>query len=579
MSKKITVLVGFNNESVIQALEKNIKSLGYEVSVVVKLTTPTIKEYLETHKDVSALLLREVSPEGKLFLAEEIASFTDVSDVNVVVVLSSAHKGSAYMSTLYAAGVTSALFEQGRRGASTSELARLCCEKRSRKNAREYYGIAEETIDIGMLSSVSIQNYIEQLEDKNIGQTIGERFLYISSKLSAKQAEDLIKRLPNDKLDTLQGYEEFYAVVDTLKKYGIKLPYKRPKNLKSMIAENQKKAEIEQKPTKTEKVKPSVNTKEESIQPDTNNSFSSLFEAPSKNEDVEEKTVQVEEKPEEIEETNTAADEPIKISKEVVKKEKKIKEPKPKKEKKVKVKKVKPEKEEKTVVIEMKARTFKAIICGIVLVFAACVTACGSDKDTEVEIESEPQKVSSEMITEESIAEENSVIEENVVEFDEEALKKEKPASNPSIKQSKEDNKDSKKADKENKEDAKGSEGATESTNTTTKKSSSASTTGVDSKTNLVVASSKAQTDYTYVAGDTVSSWDNKEITDGTVVTGVDVVNIINANTDKKSSVTNPNNSKVLVYVQGGASLSDIPATQQYKVTTTNEGYIFSLVE
>ncbi len=578
MSKKITVLVGFNNESVIQALEKNIKSLGYEVSVVVKLTTPTIKEYLETHKDVSALLLREVSPEGKLFLAEEIASFTDVSDVNVVVVLSSAHKGSVYMSTLYAAGVTSALFEQGRRGASTSELARLCCEKRSRKNAREYYGIAEETIDIGMLSSVSIQNYIEQLEDKNIGQTIGERFLYISSKLSAKQAEDLIKRLPNDKLDTLQGYEEFYVVVDTLKKYGIKLPYKRPKNLKSMIAENQKKAEIEQKPTKTEEVKPSVNTKEEGIQPDTNNSFSSLFEAPSKNEDVEEKTVQVEEKPEEIEENNTAADEPIKISKEVVKKEKKIKEPKPKKEKKVKVKKVKPVKEEKTVVIEMKARTFKAIICGIVLVFAACVTACGSDKDTEVEIESEPQKVSSDMITEESIAEENSVIEENVVEFDEDALKKEKPTPDPSIKQSKEDNKDSKDSE-ENKKDAKGSKGTTESTNTTTKKSSSASTTGVDSKTNLVVASSKAQTDYTYVADDTVSSWDNKEITDGTVVTGVDVVNIINANADKKSSVTNPNNSKVLVYVQGGASLSDIPATQQYKVTTTNEGYIFSLVE
>lgn len=234
------ILFGFKDENSnsIPKIVSAIRSEGHTVTYTERTTKESISAYLEKNPSCTCAVLREcLGPES--FSAVELASLTDTRDINIVVLVDSEHKGTNFMDTLYAAGITSAIIVDSNRGASVGKIAELLLQKRTRKAARKYYGLQEGEMRIEALTyGEYILNY-SFLMNTDIGLNIVDRFLEIAKKLSAKQVAKFITSLPANVLKELQGYEEFWLVIDALKKSKININGTKPANLKKGLTEEQ----------------------------------------------------------------------------------------------------------------------------------------------------------------------------------------------------------------------------------------------------------------------------------------------------------------------------------------------------
>ena len=108
----------------------------------------------------------------------------DERDLNIVIVLSEKHRGTSYMETLYASGITGAIFQGNRDSTATAGLvANLLHYKRKRADARKYYGIMEKTgLHLDSLSAVHFTDLMAGLNDISYGSSRQSRFLSFPSK-------------------------------------------------------------------------------------------------------------------------------------------------------------------------------------------------------------------------------------------------------------------------------------------------------------------------------------------------------------------------------------------------------------
>lgn len=261
--QKMTILFGFDNlqfsnfiVAVTQCLQKN----GIEVNPVCKISKQAIKEYIQNNPSCYTVVLTEILKRGK-YTAEELAELTDDRDMNIIVVLGSIHRGTDYMSTLYAAGITSALFQDGKKGFSANETCKYIYRKRGRREAREYYGIANKKLELGFLSNGTFIEHYNALSDEQYGDSLIERFLMVCQRMTARQIKDFVRRLDDDTKNELIQYEEFFTVVDMLKKFGADLGIKKPRRkLKVGLANATKliglKANLQNKPVAADPIIP-----------------------------------------------------------------------------------------------------------------------------------------------------------------------------------------------------------------------------------------------------------------------------------------------------------------------------------
>ena len=266
--EKIHILCGFESEQFEEGMVKELKNRGYDPVVDARFTKDSVKEFVEKNPDCSVVVLTE-SIGGKKYTAEELAQLTDKRDVNVIVVLGSRLYGTDYMKTLYMANITGALIQERKKGVTPKQVVNLITERRSRKAAREYYGIENQKLDMGFLDDDTYVEYHNTLSGN--GEPILLNYLAICRKMSPQQIADFTKRLPEEELAELKKYEEFYAVLQLLKQVGIDLKIKRPKKvvigLKTphRIAINVGSEEAIEKPVKAEEGRES----RESIMADT----------------------------------------------------------------------------------------------------------------------------------------------------------------------------------------------------------------------------------------------------------------------------------------------------------------------
>lgn len=229
--EKLPILFGFMEKAVEGPIKDLLWSKGYEADIQVRTTKFSIMKYLEQHTECNVVVLKEAVGEKETYIADELAQLTELRDINVIVILSERHKGTEYMSTLHAAGITSALFHKGRKnGPSVLDVASLILQKRSRKKAREYYGIGGDKIGSAFLDNTT---YVELYNILKKGEgTLIENFVKVCSELYVDQAYDFIRRLPKDDLDMLAQYEEFHKILQSLKKKGYGLKIKKPKTVR-----------------------------------------------------------------------------------------------------------------------------------------------------------------------------------------------------------------------------------------------------------------------------------------------------------------------------------------------------------
>lgn len=232
--EQIKVLFGFSDESFEEAVKALLKQKGYDAEIFARFNKDSVKQFIEKNPDTAAVVLLEAFPrqsrgtKPQKYTAEEVAQLTESSDVNVILVLSENYKGTEYMKTLFAAGITSAFLQKRGEGARPRDIASLILQKRTRKMAREYYGIGGGRIDLGFLEREDFTSLYEKMHEKD---NLLAGYLAVCGSLNATQIADFTRRLPEDDRDYLTGFEEFHTIIALLKKFGIDLHIKRPRKV------------------------------------------------------------------------------------------------------------------------------------------------------------------------------------------------------------------------------------------------------------------------------------------------------------------------------------------------------------
>ena len=239
-ARRIKVLLGFKlrSEDEDRDVEKRLiiqlKTLGYEPTILRRSTKKEIQSYLKENTECCHAVLMEMVGMAT-WSQNELAELVDDRDIRVVVVLTAARaRQTEYLTTLYAAGITSAIFEHGHSGASAEEVAELLVRPRSRREARRYYGIEIANIAIRSLTNEMYNGYCCRLMDKENGPSVMARLLKIAESVNPYQMGDLLSKLPQDILDELWQYTEYAQLRAQLKESGIKVPYHRPRRTRSM---------------------------------------------------------------------------------------------------------------------------------------------------------------------------------------------------------------------------------------------------------------------------------------------------------------------------------------------------------
>ena len=238
-TQAIKVLLGFKlkNDRDDRETEKKMinqmKALGYEPTLFSRNSKKEVQAFLEQNRDCNYVALMETIGQSS-WTQNELADLMDERNLNLVIVLTAARaKQLEYLTTIYAAGITSAIFEPGS-GVPAEEVAELLIKQRSRKAAREYYRIDTKNISIRSLTNEMYNGLVVKLMDPEYGKSIMGRLLGIAGTINPYQMGDFIKKLPDNLVEELSQYAEYGQLIAQLKECGIKVAYKRPKQYKSM---------------------------------------------------------------------------------------------------------------------------------------------------------------------------------------------------------------------------------------------------------------------------------------------------------------------------------------------------------
>jgi len=234
---KYHILFGFDDPDIVQSIISMVKKPNNVVEYACCTTKSEIQEYWYYHPDITTFVLREVMG-NESFSAEELAAFNDAKTFNIIVVLEEFHKGKEYMQILYAAGITSAILLEANNGASPAEISELILMPRSRRRAREVYGMSQVKGNLNILTSDIFLSKYTFLMDETQGVNIIDRYLMIIKSLTIKQGVEFTKKLPANVRKELMEYEEYYKVQDFFIMNGIAISYKKPKNLKKGLSDS-----------------------------------------------------------------------------------------------------------------------------------------------------------------------------------------------------------------------------------------------------------------------------------------------------------------------------------------------------
>ena len=231
-SKSIKILIGFKWQKTEDGIFKELKSRGYNYESFLRFNKTSIRETAEK-SDVDVIILKEYLDGGGKWSAKELSELADDTGANIVVVCSRAHKGRDFIKELYAAGITSAVFSDGKFGVKPSVLTDLALNKRGKREARAYYGLKDTIINHGVLCYEDYMNYLRFLMDKTMGLNIVDRFVTLANWIYPKQMAAFIDGMPDEMLQILTQYKEFYKIYNKLLRMGyVKLKIKAPKSLK-----------------------------------------------------------------------------------------------------------------------------------------------------------------------------------------------------------------------------------------------------------------------------------------------------------------------------------------------------------
>lgn len=225
----LNIVFGFEEAKFQKTIERTLIGLGHEVHIQCKYSKNAVADFLRTHREYTHVVLKENFSRSK-YTDVELAELTEERDINVIVVLAKSHKGTPYMETLYAAGITGALFMEGNGNsdATVQNVTELLLHKRKRVDARKYYGIGEKVnIRLNSISDGKLSDLLQSLDDVSYGSDVGKRFAQLCTTLSPKQVVDFITRMPRDTKAALEKCDDYWMVITALEAHGVTIKSKK----------------------------------------------------------------------------------------------------------------------------------------------------------------------------------------------------------------------------------------------------------------------------------------------------------------------------------------------------------------
>lgn len=238
--KEVKILLGFHlqtkadDRKAEQKLCMQIKAMGYEPVIFYRSSKKEILQFLDQNKDCRHVVLMETVGLST-WSQNELADMVDERYLNLVIILTAAKaRQLEYLTTLYAAGITSAIFEHGKAGVPAEEVAELLFRPRCRKDAREYYGIDTKNISIRSLTYEMYSSLVIKLMDESYGPSLMCRLLNVAGSINPYLMGDFLSKLPEHIIGELSLYSEYGQLVSQLRESGIRVKYKRPRVYKHM---------------------------------------------------------------------------------------------------------------------------------------------------------------------------------------------------------------------------------------------------------------------------------------------------------------------------------------------------------
>ena len=227
------ILFGFDDEDIVKAIVRTVKkqTKQTEVQYSTQTTKDAIEEYIHYQPNIDTIILREVM-DGDSWSAEELAELNDKKNYNIIVVIDKKHKGTDYCTTLYTAGITSAILVENGDFVTPGQITHFIINPRNRATARKEYGMDSIKVPVNFLTSDMYLKKYAFLMDESQGAGLIDRYLIIVRDLTVKNAVSFTEKLPSNVRNRLMEYEEFWTIQDHFKSCGLEIALKKPKHLR-----------------------------------------------------------------------------------------------------------------------------------------------------------------------------------------------------------------------------------------------------------------------------------------------------------------------------------------------------------
>ena len=237
--KQLKILIGFTQKSrrmdaeSLERLKTQLLAYGYDPVFVIRQKKSEIQSYLKENESCSHAVLMESAGASK-WTENELADLVDERDINIILVLTDEkRKDIGFLTTIYAAGITGAIFEN-KVGVPEEKIADFLIRPRNRREAREYYHIDTKNISIRSLTAKMYDELCVKLFDDSLGENAMSRLLYIAESLNPYQMGSFLEKLPERIKDELGSYQEYAQLISQLKESRVYVEYRRPRKLKSL---------------------------------------------------------------------------------------------------------------------------------------------------------------------------------------------------------------------------------------------------------------------------------------------------------------------------------------------------------
>lgn len=207
------IILGFDDSEIISRIKTALESRNVDVNFCICTTKLEIYQHVFNDLDVKGIVLTEYIDKDGKWSAYELAKFNDYRNINIIPILQENKKGTEFLKIIYAANITSAILGD----ASPELISDLLLNRRTRKDAKKYYGFFETpVVNYEEVTGEYLEFLLSKLESADKKDTAAV-FDDACAQLSKKQIENFLTKVSGELMPYIKKSNTYAALNNTKK--------------------------------------------------------------------------------------------------------------------------------------------------------------------------------------------------------------------------------------------------------------------------------------------------------------------------------------------------------------------------